>query len=124
MSVREQSLINAIAKVADERDQLRKWVAEVMPILDGLQEMGHALGLPLGEQITGPLALDAVKALKAERDELQARIDQVREIHKDAGPSQGYTATGYGVIEHCCGACGSHGEYGQPWPCPTFLTLS
>lgn len=37
----------------------------VRQALDGLQELGRALGLPLGEQITGPRAVEAARALRA-----------------------------------------------------------
>lgn len=47
----------------------------------------------------------------------------LRELHEDAGPSQGYTESGYGEIEHCCGTCGTHGEYGEEWPCPPMQTI-
>ena len=36
-----------------ERDELRRWKAEALPVLSGLQELGKALGLPLGSRTTG-----------------------------------------------------------------------
>lgn len=45
-------------------------------------------------------------------------------IHADGGRSQGYTATGYGYIDHCCETCGAFGEYGHPWPCDTVRALA
>lgn len=47
-----------------EVKQLRRWKAEALPVLTGLQELGKALNLPLGEQITGESALWAVRKLK------------------------------------------------------------
>lgn len=44
--------------------------------------------------------------------------------HADGGYSQGYTDTGYGGYEHACTCCGSHGEYGVPWPCATVRHLA
>lgn len=51
-----------------ERDRLQRWKDEALPVLEGLQELGKALDLPLGERITGPAALDAVNDLIADRD--------------------------------------------------------
>lgn len=59
------------ALVAEVR-RLRRWKAEALPILDGLQELGHALDLPIGERITGPAALDAVERLREQRREALA----------------------------------------------------
>lgn len=52
-------------------------------------------------------------------------LEAVLELHKDGGESQGYLDNGhYGVIDHCCTECGSHGEYGTPWPCPTVKAIT
>lgn len=60
---------------------------------------------------TVPTLLDALEAVLA--------------IHRDGGESQGYLDNGhYGVIDHCCTECGSHGEYGTPWPCPTVKAIT
>lgn len=56
------------ALVAEVR-RLRRWKAEALPILDGLQDLGRALDLPIGERITGPAALDAVERLREQRRE-------------------------------------------------------
>jgi hypothetical protein len=36
-----------------ELDELRAWKAEALEVMDGLQELGRALDLPLGTRITG-----------------------------------------------------------------------
>lgn len=54
-----------------------------------------------------------------ERDVLRRILD----LHQDGGTSQGYTDTGYVDIEHCCTTCGTFGEYGIPWPCPTVQAI-
>ena len=46
-----------------ERDQLARWKAEALPVIFGLQDLGRALDLPLGEGVTGPAALTAVRNL-------------------------------------------------------------
>lgn len=58
----------AAPALLDLIDQLTRWKAEALTVMGGLQELGKALGLPLGVQITGPAALEAVNQLKAERD--------------------------------------------------------
>jgi len=50
----------------------------------------------------------------------QLALLQIMDMHGDAGASQGYTDSGYGVIEHCCNLCGTFGEYGEEWPCATY----
>lgn len=59
---------------SDEIERLTRWKAEALPVLDGLQELGKALGLPLGERTTGPAALEAVERLTAERQAFVAAI--------------------------------------------------
>lgn len=68
-----------------EVERLTRWKSEALPVLDGLQELGKALGLPLGERITGPAALAAVEALKLRvtfatlrADKAEATIERVR----------------------------------------------
>lgn len=51
-----------------ELERLRRWKEESMVVLSGLQDVGRALDLPLGARITGPLAVEAVNRLRAERD--------------------------------------------------------
>ena len=57
-AAREQALRDEIAR-------LSRWKEEALPVLDGLQEIGRALGLPLGERITDPAALVAIERLIA-----------------------------------------------------------
>ena len=48
-----------------EIESLTRWKAEALPVLTGLQKLGKALGLPLGEQITGAKAVEAAEGLTA-----------------------------------------------------------
>lgn len=57
-----------------EVDRLRRWQAEALPVSEGLQELGQALGLRLGDSITGTAALAAVNKLKAENKHLQGEL--------------------------------------------------
>ena len=52
-------------------------------------------------------------------------LEAVLELHKDGGESQGYLDDGsYGDMPHCCTECGSLGEYGVPYPCPTVTAIT
>lgn len=57
-----------------ERDRLRQWKDEALPVLSGLQELGKVLGVPLGGSITGDLAAQAAADLVAERDRLTRAV--------------------------------------------------
>jgi hypothetical protein len=55
-----------IAEIEAERDRLRAWKREALPLFDGLQDLGRALDLPLGVLITGPVAIKAAEQIGAE----------------------------------------------------------
>ena len=56
--------------------------------------------------------------------DMAAALRAVLEIHQDGGESQGYLDDGsYGDMPHCCTECGSLGEYGVPYPCPTVTAI-
>ena len=67
-------------ETARERESLRRWKDEALPVLDGLQELGDVLRLPLGSQITGPEALTAAARLTRERDEARDEVERLRAI--------------------------------------------
>lgn len=66
-----------------EVERLTRWKSEALPVLDGLQELGKALGLPLGERITGPAALAAVEALKLRATDAEANARQAWDVHRE-----------------------------------------
>lgn len=57
---------------------LETWKDEAMEVMDGLDALGKALGLPLGEQITGTAAAETAARLSA-------RLAEVRAIHHEWG---------------------------------------
>ena len=75
-----QALLAHLDALTAERDALARWKSEAMPVMDGLQELGKALGIPLGHRITGPDALASVDALTAERDRLRDRLQRVEAL--------------------------------------------
>lgn len=63
-----------------ERDRLQHWKDEASPVMIGLQDLGRALGVPLGTRITGELAAEKARALSSQVAELRATIDRVRAL--------------------------------------------
>lgn len=62
---------------ANEVERLRRWKAEVLSVIAGLQELGKTLDIPLGTSITGTEAAERAEALVAERDVLKAQVEAV-----------------------------------------------
>ena len=58
--------------LVDQVESLERWKFEACEVMSGLRELGKALGLGLGVQITGPAALAEVARLTAERVALAA----------------------------------------------------
>ncbi|GAA5154722.1 hypothetical protein GCM10023340_38740 [Nocardioides marinquilinus] len=54
----------ALVAAARERGRLFRWKVEATEIFEGLQDLGRALGLPLGTLVTGPAAVAAADALQ------------------------------------------------------------
>ena len=59
-------------RIIEQVESLERWKFEAIEVMSGLRELGKALGLGLGVQITGPAALAEVERLTAERDALAA----------------------------------------------------
>lgn len=59
-------------------ERLRAWKAEALPVIAGLQEVGRALGTPLGQQITARATVDLALDLRNQRDEARAEADRLR----------------------------------------------
>ena len=66
----------------EQVERLERWKAEAAEVMSGLRELGKALGLGLGVQITGPAALAEVARLTAERDSLVAQVARVEALAK------------------------------------------
>lgn len=83
----------ALLDAARERDRLARWKAEALPVMAGVQELGRALGVDLGEIITARESVDLALDLRNERDAARAEVAALRErvealadsIHGDAG---------------------------------------
>ena len=66
--------------LVDQVERLERWKFEACEVMSGLRELGKALGLGLGVQITGPAALAEVTRLTAERDALAAQVARVESL--------------------------------------------
>ena len=118
--------------LVDQVESLERWKVEALEVMSGLRELGKALGLGLGVQITGPAALAEVARLTAElaevkrtytpcdldllteRDALAAQVARVEALAEEWrykgqfgwGPWQigeGPDPEGY-VMDHCASA--------------------
>lgn len=69
--------------MSTEVEQLRRWKAEALPVIAGLQEVGRALGLRLGTQITGRDAVDAALDLRNKRDRATEQLATARRAVAD-----------------------------------------
>ena len=77
---REESQDCIRERLTAEVERLERWKFEACEVMSGLRELGKALGLGLGVQITGPAALAEVERLPAERDALAAQVARVEEV--------------------------------------------
>lgn len=79
--------------LVDEVRRLRKWKAEALPVIAGLQDLGRALGLAPGVRITGRTALDAALDLRNFAQKAEAEVERLqavehalsRELYEDGG---------------------------------------
>ncbi len=69
---RADRLQEDVERMQKDVERLERWKAEATEVMSGLRELGKALGLRPGVQITGPAALAEVARLTAERDALAA----------------------------------------------------
>ena len=77
---RADRLQEDVERMQKDVERLERWKAEATEVMSGLRELGKALGLGLGVQITGPAALAEVARLTAERDALAARLALVEAL--------------------------------------------
>ena len=88
------------------------------------EENSHDIATYVWSAEDAALITDARTTLPAALNALEA----VLRAHYDDGPSQGYFGDpapySYGVRAHCCSTCGTHGEYGVEWPCPTVRAIA
>lgn len=96
-----------------ERDELRRWKEEALPVLSGLQNLGRALDVPLGERITGNVAAKRAEELAAS----VARVEALHVEHRQPCSCLSRRVNGKCFAKGLCHAC----RY--EWPCPTIKAL-
>ena len=107
-----------------EVKRLEAWKREAVTVMGGLQELGKALGLPLGEQVTGPEALAKAKELKESRDGwvsymmemvvTKQKLEAVKRIHT---PEVVQVSTANESMIDLCWCCK------ETYPCSTMRAL-
>ena len=80
---RADRLQEDVERMQKDVERLERWKAEATEVMSGLRELGKALGLGLGVQITGPAALAEVARLTAERDALAAQVARVEALGEE-----------------------------------------
>jgi hypothetical protein len=76
------STVETEAAEQHELERLRAWKQEALPVISGLQELGRALGLPLGVQITGPVGVTAARSLRMQYDASQEALSGLLTEHR------------------------------------------
>ena len=76
-------LVERVKAAEAEVERLADWKASALPVMDGLQELGKSLGLPLGARITGPLAYVAAETLNARAETAEDTIASVRALAEE-----------------------------------------
>lgn len=91
--------IHDVRELLAEVETLTRWKNEAMPVMDGLQELGRALDIPLGHSITGPDALAAVEQLQKSHEHDGREIARLREEVRRARVAAAQARLGQGVTE-------------------------
>ena len=117
--------LNRIRRQADAATE-GPWVGIRYP--DGLLGrviVSGELGVCIAEDFPDDADAEFIAHARTDVPDMAAALRAVLEIHQDGGESQGYLDDGsYGDIPHCCTECGSLGEYGVPYPCPTVTAIT
>lgn len=77
----QQRAADVVTELLAEADRLQHWKDEALPVIFGLQDLGRALRIPLGQSITGPMAVERARELLVERDTL---LGALKELHQAA----------------------------------------
>lgn len=67
-----------VPALVDEVERLRRWKSEALPVMAGLQDLGEALGVGLGERITGEAAAEKARALVARATAAEQELEEAR----------------------------------------------
>ena len=67
-------------RLREEVERLRRWKMEASEVILGLQDLGKALGVPLGRSITGPLAAEIAGELRVRTEKAEAKVTRVEAL--------------------------------------------
>lgn len=100
-----------------ERDELR---GEITTALARLADMAKSRAEQDGAELV---------RLRERAEQAEAAIARVRALHRPVeglgyGPDDDDTPGAYGDIAQVCSSCGTSGEHGVRWPCPTIAALN
>lgn len=87
-----------VPALCDEVELLRRWKAEAMRVMDGLDRLGRVVVAPLGASITDS-AIECVERLTRERDEARATLSRVDDALQMLW-EEGLSGDGYGLRPH------------------------
>lgn len=100
-----------------ERDELR---TEITATVARLADMAKSRAEQDGAELV---------RLRERAEQAEAAIARVRALHRPVeglgyGPDDDDTPGAYGDIAQVCSSCGTSGEHGVRWPCPTIAALN
>ena len=103
------------------------WLStDVYPLVSPVQIDGFAHPVERAEAVAqagadSALIADARTSLPMALDALHGVLAK----HYEGDSSYGYAPNGdYVDLGPCCETCGTNGEYGVPWPCPTVAAIA
>lgn len=67
-------------RLREEVERLRRWKTEASEVILGLQDLGNALGVPLGRRITGTLATEIAGELRVRTEKAEAKVTRVEAL--------------------------------------------
>jgi hypothetical protein len=101
----------------DWRVDHEPWETNGIGIVD---DRDNSVAVAIGDHVAKHIAGNDPKAVLADIASKRAVVT----LHSDGGESPGYLPDGgYGMLQHACTDCGTHGEWGIPWPCLTLRLL-
>lgn len=139
---RLKTATQAVPDLLAEIERLQNWKDGAVEVIAGLQEVGRALGVDLGERITSRTTVDRALDLRNERDAAHATITAIRELHRelpiyvwaeectDAGHEHQPASDGGDLCmdeptgEVVCERCHDSGGEAVAYPCQTVRALT
>ena len=113
-------LVDALDRAESAEAEVRRltrWQFEAMSVMAGIQGLGSALGMRLGESITGHAAAEAARALTARAESAEAEVGTLRARLAEAEAL-------HWKVGGACSQCSQRSDYAVAWPCETAVALA